>query len=193
MMKKQYKLPFAIFATMIITFLGSCGTTKYQELGFGGGNGSFATKKSVNTHLESDTFNTSIQFSNIVTEEITKTADVCNLSTEIFKPVTLNKKHEINWTHFNPKIKKVNQSKFIHNLIKKINPYINIDKNSSGKKWLLFILSMVTLGVGSCLFFLSLMIMGYGYDVNGGAITVMVSILLILLGIILMRLTKKTP
>ena len=192
-MKKTSHQPFFITAFIFCLIFTSCATTKYQELGFGGGNGSFATKKSVSTYIESDTFNTSIQFSNRVTEEITKTADVCNLSTEIFKPVTLNKKHAYNLTLFNPKIKKVNQSKFIHNLIKKINPYINIDKNSSGKKWLLFILSMVTLGVGSCLFFLSLMIMGYGYDVNGGAITVMVSILLILLGIILMRLTKKTP
>ena len=42
MLYNKIKTSVTLFA---ILFLSSCATTKYQELGFGGGNGSFAAKK----------------------------------------------------------------------------------------------------------------------------------------------------
>jgi len=189
----KLKLWSALFLLLAL-LLTSCRTTKYQELGFGGGNSSWVPKKTESINIKSDTFVPAIQFYSCFTNEITNSEfQNNNLLNEQFSPNKLNKKHQLKWPLFNPKMEKVNRSKTMLNLLKKTNPYITMDKKSSVKKWLLFILSMFTLVLGSTLLLISFIIMGYGYDVQGGVITILASILLIALGILLIKLTKKTP
>jgi len=80
------KLWSALFLLLAL-LLTSCGTTKYQELGFGGGNGSFASKQSNNVSeshkIQSQTGNLLEVGSTSESESLTSTEQPSVLKTDI--------------------------------------------------------------------------------------------------------------
>ena len=197
-----------IFSALFIT---SCGTTKYQELGFGGGNSSFASEKS---NKVSESHKIQSQTGNLLAaESISETESMASIEqTSVFgKDIQQN---EVKGGHHKTTKVETMVSKFIQKrypLISKVKPTHTLIKMISGStstsledpkpeikkskwpnskssfwKWLLTILGLPIFLIGSIL-----ILIGIFDRLLGGEVTIYIGLIIAFIGFLILRWARN--
>lgn len=184
---------FAIVATL---FLGSCGTTKYQDMGFGGGDfKSFKSYSNIELKKKQESLpaTTAIESQNVNSDlqepiennkiQINNTDKPKIISTILSKTQTYLSKPTGNF--ITDKINNV-KAKVLQKVTKKISDSKWPNSDSSFWKWLLTIIAVPIIIIG-----VSIFLAGVFDSILGGTDTQLIGLVIVLLGYLILLLARN--